>query len=159
MSFIFNASLSGNNLSFIVFFLALSFLDHLGQKVYKNGMCVLFVTFPCVFILSFSIKNKTWSVLAWFREKRSSLEFVFVLANQIPVAFVYFRCQRSSQCPMCWQSISLKDPTGLVLFFFLLVILLFYFLFDGGFIYLSLFHQSGIARGCCTGEESPLQSI
>ncbi|KAH0906953.1 hypothetical protein HID58_038780 [Brassica napus] len=21
-------------------------------------------------------------------------------------------CQRSSQCPMCWQSISLKDPTG-----------------------------------------------
>ncbi|KAL0795494.1 hypothetical protein Bca101_066871 [Brassica carinata] len=24
-------------------------------------------------------------------------------------------CQRSSQCPVCWQSISLKDPTGLEL--------------------------------------------
>ncbi|KAK5835888.1 hypothetical protein PVK06_011602 [Gossypium arboreum] len=23
----------------------------------------------------------------------------------------FFRCQRSSQCPMCWQAISLKDPT------------------------------------------------
>ncbi|KAG2313116.1 hypothetical protein Bca52824_024673 [Brassica carinata] len=34
----------------------------------------------------------------------------FVLkSSAIPILQL---CQRSSQCPMCWQSISLKDPTG-----------------------------------------------
>ncbi|XP_022633111.1 E3 ubiquitin-protein ligase RHF2A isoform X2 [Vigna radiata var. radiata] len=31
---------------------------------------------------------------------------------QQPISCCSFKCQRSSQCPMCWQPISLKDPTS-----------------------------------------------
>lgn len=43
---------------------------------------------------------------------------------------------------MCWQSISLKDTTGLVLFFFLLVILFFiFYLMEVSFIFLCFTSQ------------------
>ncbi|XP_022752500.1 E3 ubiquitin-protein ligase RHF2A-like isoform X3 [Durio zibethinus] len=35
---------------------------------------------------------------------------VYALKHSVKV--IHQRCQRSSQCPMCWQPISLKDPTS-----------------------------------------------
>ncbi|KAL5060427.1 hypothetical protein RYX36_032031 [Vicia faba] len=51
-----------------------------------------------------------------------SVKFIFWLFLHISHVLKQFppdlicRCQRSSHCPMCWQPISLKDPTGQELF-------------------------------------------
>lgn len=74
------------------------------------------------------------------------------------IALSICRCQRSSQCPMCWQSISLKDPTR---FIFMLAYdasavhpFFFFFFFNIiEFAYLSMFWQSRAVGGCWTREE------
>lgn len=38
--------------------------------------------------------------------------FSWIALGKLAITLKYIhRCQRSSQCPMCWQNISLKDPS------------------------------------------------
>lgn len=43
--------------------------------------------------------------------------YIWLLLNFIHAnaCWDFYRCQRSSQCPMCWQPITMKDPTRQVL--------------------------------------------
>jgi E3 ubiquitin-protein ligase RHF len=49
---------------------------------------------------------------------------IFVLSANLTLNF---QCQRSSQCPMCWQPISLKDPTRFNCFCCLCIFLFLFF--------------------------------
>ena len=54
-------------------------------------------------ILEWCVLISVWMNLISLARQRSSIFLIFCC-----------RCQRSSQCPMCWQPISLKDPTRFI---------------------------------------------
>ena len=51
-----------------------------------------------------------------FLEQKLSLAFLYIFRVWSWHEIVTFRWKRSSQCPMCWQPNSLKNPTRFLLF-------------------------------------------